>query len=761
MSLSQEDEAFCAALHPSLRYPHTHVYFCGRVFKVGQTNNLKERTFVVATNGIFLSKKKNFGQVKICAKMSMLDISSISIAGMQCSFSSQNVQIRIKSESVEKIAFVVYFIRQAQFPPRLLPISLHIPQDNNFNIRPATNFYKSRYLFADRITSCAFHCDVGIESEELNHFYEHESLPFKLFKINTHLFSLNLFRPLMLSLTFEQDLLTLSFEGIKISTVLCSCQSIFLINSFLQHVVFVNCDFSGADKAFNKVFDKSNFLQPELCFKKCNCTSQDFLSFFEAVSNNSKKITTLRFINCKLDASSLVQVFQNIFFNECYHSLATLEINSIGEIQELSLMIGSLAGCSWALTSKCVKLLLISGCGNIDCSKMLSNIFGFNIGVRQIHMTNNKFVQKVEYTDSSEKRELDFLNLSNSSFTKEAFSSIIKILASNKVMIYGLDISSMKVDSSEEMTEFLSCLANDEYSFPNLEAFYFDNNVIDSQQTLLLAKFLSKLKNIKRLSLCCSATIRVTASGFTELCSVIGELKLQSFYLRGNESMDFSYGKLILPMLRKLLAAKTTETLDVSNQGFGSECIELLENFAEAGIKELRFDGCNSPSFDSIISFCHMIISTPLRYASWPKKEFDKHISLPSLNTDKATLIAEADMLHSTFTERFGTYCDETDYVLKELHAQKYTNMRETTRDKENQTANTGIEESEANEEVKDKFASFGITKRSDEITKLLSECITSVKMEKDPALELLCSLEQSLSLQQLLSKANEINQRN
>ena len=66
MLLNAEEETFCYSLHPSLKHKnHIKIFFCGKVQKVGQTNKLSERFFILATNGIFLGKRKNFMQTVI------------------------------------------------------------------------------------------------------------------------------------------------------------------------------------------------------------------------------------------------------------------------------------------------------------------------------------------------------------------------------------------------------------------------------------------------------------------------------------------------------------------------------------------------------------------------------------------------------------------------------------------------------------------------------------------------------------------------
>jgi hypothetical protein len=111
------DRAALWDLHPFFRLPEVEIHWCDGVQKVGLRNELEPGILVVASFGVLLIHRKSFGSsFGISASISFCDLISLDVAGPIASFGSKQIPICVKHLKVAEVAFLVYFIRQAQLP---------------------------------------------------------------------------------------------------------------------------------------------------------------------------------------------------------------------------------------------------------------------------------------------------------------------------------------------------------------------------------------------------------------------------------------------------------------------------------------------------------------------------------------------------------------------------------------------------------------------------------------------------------------------
>ena len=551
MKKSNENDSFYSSLSDEYKSGFVKVFYSNNVSYVLTTNETVDRYLVIMTNGLYLVERGGFYMNHIRILIPFYSLLSISITGNTCSFSSMTQQIRIKSDELNKIISIVYFIRVKQFPLFLFPLTLHIPKDYHINVDIGKNIYSSKTIFADRITSCALYYGIDLNHDDIDKYYEITELPFHQFVINQDIRSSKLYKPIICSLAFEQNLHTLIFKDSLVSQLIKDCNTIFLHNKCVSKLIFDNCDFIQSKQALASIFEKNQdhkLYFSKLVFKNCNLKIPDFLQFFELLSTNINAITSLSFDHSEMDSTSLDSVFQLILFNETFHSLESLEINSIGSIPDIEYEVGNLATCSWALTSKCIKKLYVNGC-NFDASRMLMTILNFDIGLNEIHLSNNQFSTRIPSTFTP--KSAFFLDLSSCDIQIQAMSSLIESFANKKIDIHGLDLSSLRL-SEPEMIQMLALMSSDFVVLPHLETFYFDNNRLGPEETILLSKFIKNQPSLKRISLNCSIDITKTSNSLDPLFQSILEKQIEALYLRGDDTLDFSFGKLILPLLQAI-----------------------------------------------------------------------------------------------------------------------------------------------------------------------------------------------------------------
>lgn len=732
-------------MSPNLKHGTAKIISCQVVHWVNQNNCTQDRIFVVATNGIFLGRKKSLSSIELTSEISYFDLVSISVGGTLCTFSSNSDSIRIRSENIENIAYLVYFVRQAQFSTSVLPINLNFQNAGSFNMKDTAKSYKSRHVFADRIGSCALHYKLELFADEMDVFYNSESLPHNTFEIDPLISSFTLIRPLALALTFEQDLRTFIINHCNVANIFGLCYSIFVCNKFLDNIVFKQCDFTNASNVLNQLFDKATFLPSHWTFEGCDCSSSSFTSFFEKLTDHSKKIKSLTFIDSNHSSQSLMTIFQTILFNDCFHNLEKFEIQKIDDVKDFHIMINSIASSSWALTSKCIKRIQVSN-SNQNISKLFENIVSMDIGLTEVCLSNNKFLDTLEFHRDG--ADIGFLDLSNCVFSVDAILSFFNALYEGKVKITGLDLSNITIEN-DSLTDVLSYMAMMKQHFKSIERFFFDKNKMNSKQTNLFATFLRNNSQLRSLSLNQSIDISDTSSSFRSICVAISQLSLDGLFIRGGKRIKYAYGPLLTPVLRYLAVRKTIKVLDITNQRIGDDGLNTLMQFLQKGSQliSLKFDGCCSGSFNKISTFCQRVIASKLVFASWPSMEFERHYNLiPRDSGEKPTIAAEIEMLKSTYVERFGYLCVETEST-KMIFNQERIRDYKPTKDN-NMTRSASSMEIDKSQLYLEKFEKYGITKRDDEIVEILSECVGNAYT--DPVITMLGNFHKTYNLEKI-----------
>ncbi|OHS99793.1 hypothetical protein TRFO_33718 [Tritrichomonas foetus] len=663
------DRDFLCSLDPIFRLNSVKIYWADNVFKVGNTNSLQPRILIIASPGIYLIRKKSFAfQSRVINSISFCDLVSLYVAGQCVSFSSNQTQIRVKHRKITDVAFLAFFIRQAQFPTDVLPLNITFADENvAVKITPEQSPYQPASLFLDRMLSCIKHYNLMVTNTLFSYFPPPNS---RVFTITDELLSSSLFQAWILSLAYEQEVDTLQFKSVQLSKVLSRCNYLIRYNRFIKVVHFIDVDFEDSASVLNQMLSKAHGFKPvKWIFEKCDLSKPSFNQFFDATSNIGKSITHIQIIDCTFSNESFPALFQSIFFNDCFHSLNQLVIDHTNA-ENILLHVSEILCCSWAMELKCFHQLSIVKSDSDDCSPFLSQLLKFDVGIQYINLSENSFIKPLDVQKSSTGAdfpcELTFLGLSKCKMSLEFLLSLIQLIRDSKLFVHGLDLSELSL-SNEEFNHFLNSIST--LKIDNLETLIFDKNRMNSNQTLLFTNFLKLHPSIKHLSLNRSFDIRESPNGLLSFINYATKLNLISLSMRGDQSMERSFGMLLNPLLQSL---QHIQSLDITDQKVGQAGLEILLPLINSGqLTELHFDGSKVKDYAFLCQFCSTLLSSKkLTYASFPLNDFNQRLIelLPSTSSDNFESSIE------TLMQNFKTRFHHPKTVLNTLKSITLTN---------------------------------------------------------------------------------------
>ncbi|OHT07688.1 hypothetical protein TRFO_24026 [Tritrichomonas foetus] len=794
------DREFLTSLCPIFSLKEVKILWEGTVYKVGQTNILQPRTLVIASPGIFLIRKRSFAfQSKIVNAISFFDLASLYVTEQFASFSTKQYQIRIKLQSIRDVASLVFFIRQYQFPTDILPMNFTFADDefaNNFSLSQLP--YQPTSLFIDRTLACMMHFNIVATDTQLSSLSKPK---FRIFTIHNEMLMSPLFQAWILSLSFEQDVEVLKFENIQLSLLLEQCSFLFCYNRFIKTVEFRNVDFENSHLIISKLFSETHNFKPiKWVFEDCDLTKPCFNKFIDGISGIGTDISELHFTRCKFNEDTYSTMLQSIFFNECFHSLNGLaldyieivdsegnqisnpsahsfssnttkenssnisshsspndssqsksdENNKLGENESIDntpnvflMSVSEILCCSWAMQKKCLHYLSLKGCKSmaIDMSPLLSQILNFDFGINEIDFNENSFLQPLSITENILVHNISFLGLRRCKFSRNFLFSLIQLLKQKKLIIHGLDISNMIVDN-DVFRDILNETKN--ISFPELETLFFNHNQMNANQTLAFTTFLQNQQNLKNLSINNSFDIHDSPKGLLAFTDFVVNQNLTMLSIHGNQTMNYSYGILLFNMLQKM---NDIQILDVTNQCIGQEGLEyIIPYINDELIMELHFDGSNVKSFDFLCKFCSTIISSKMKFSSFPEKDFKNCLNLISNVEELNTLLKTVNDLRNAFASKFGTA--EQTYVLKSKVIM-HTKLQRLT--KELQERKLMREKNNSTTKIESESKLFEVNIFDETIEPLYKECIGNDQPVKS-IVNLMSTINETLSFDHLFS---------
>jgi hypothetical protein len=186
---------------------------------------------------------------------------------------------------------------------------------------------------------------------------------------------------------------------------------------------------------------------------------------------------------------------------------------------------------------------------------------------------------------------------------------------------------------------------------------------MNALQTSYFVQFLKRQKDLSILSLNCSIDIGSSPTAFAAFLSSVKTLPLRSLSLQSDGSMPFSFGQLLAPLFKEPFM-RLLEHLDVTNQCIGEAGLDILGQLLDrAEISDLSFDGAAPRTFDYLTRFCETILSSRLRFASFPAQDFDKLFRLFPAADDPLQRAELRDELRRRFEAAYGAPPDRAERI--------------------------------------------------------------------------------------------------
>jgi hypothetical protein len=636
---SSFDCDFLGSLNPLFKLSESMIYWCDQVEKLGHQNQLHPRLFVIASFGVFLVRRKSFNfQSHIVCGISFHDLISLSVTADYAVFRSAVSKIRIKHEKRMDIANIAYVIRVAQFSPEK-----HRLEVNGLDPVKALRFvYKPSSLFFDRALSCAVHFNACTYLGALGQIPVPRG---QVIEIGKDDLASPVLPTILLSLAYDRTLTQLKLIDLSLSTFLTQAGPLFQWNSTIKTIWCDRTDFTDAATPFAALLnDPHSFRPSDWVFKKCDIAKTVFVQFFETIPRMGGPIRRLEFKHCTISEQVFRSVFEAIFFNECFHSLQIFSAGgqALGQLTEC---VCHLTCCRWAMESKCLRRIALKDCG-VDGTSVIAQLLQFDVGLREISLDGSDCSKPLPALTKVTICELTYLRLSNAIKMSPAFlNSLFEVLHSYSIGIKALDLSALPL-SHDDFSSVLTRMSGE--TIKDLRALAFDKNRMQSTDTLCFLQFLERQPALTALSLNCSVDASDSPSGLTGLIQFLSKHPLNFLSLRGDDSIKFSFGPLLVPLLTCDIFLESITHLDIRHQSVGLEVLAKLLDQRSLAI--LHFDGCGCASADALCRFCERVIASPLTFASFPTADFDRFERL----VDRHAPADRREKVARLFQGRFG-----------------------------------------------------------------------------------------------------------
>lgn len=778
MSDNKEILETLQSISPFFKLQYIRIYYSAMVSKVNIHNKSKPRLIVVSSIGIFLIHKYKFSS-KISQIIAFADLVSVILTNNTASFSTRTSQFRIKDPKVRSLAFLTFFVRQALFPTDVSPFTFSFDDDPGCkNGTLASIPYKIDNIFLDRLLSCALHYSftpTEAQIEEILPFIQ--STTQKMVTLTSSLLASPLFPSLALAMAYEQDIPHVCFNSRELAILIKKCTPIFRVNRFIKKVTFLResaSELVSTAPILKDIFSVRHSFHPQAwIFKCCDFSTPEAVSFFTHISKIGKNVKKLSFSKCLFSPHSLSLIFQDILFSECFHGLESFSINEVHDLsQDLALGISELFGCGWAMQRKCLHKIKVTRC-SLDGSALLRRILQFDVGLKNLDLSGNNFFTPITFSENSDQNcnendninseqsqikieGLDNLNIGYSKVTKSFLESLFKMINEKHFRISSLELDELNFTSPlnydsfsihkpslahlsnlscnvpshqpqikkqvEAVNEtplynFLSFLIKEDIIIPGLNCFSFNNNTMNSKETLLFVQFLKNQKYIQNLFVNCSISTRQNPTGLNSFLSYIESIPINSLSLRSDHTLALSFGRLLSGTLSAFSKTHHLKALDITNQAIGQDGLEMVKKIVENGLEELHFDGSNTNNLEYLLEFCKFLLSSEIKFATFPQQDFDRSVRFvpnQNLGNSLSSHIDTIAFFKKEFIEKYGKSAAESDMRSLRFRTASFKNLAQFMTSPSNSFGSGSVlnKLSEKNEATEKPFSSLSKMER-------------------------------------------------
>ncbi|EAY01514.1 hypothetical protein TVAG_107730 [Trichomonas vaginalis G3] len=697
--ITPEIRSALAELDPYLNISKTMIFQYQEVEQELEGGVNKKVIFVLATHGIFLYEKNDetFTQVK---SMPIFDLMHINSTAETADFSNDTDRIKIKTEDAMTLTLFTYIIRTLQFPIEILPLSTHYPPEYQPHFESTQPY--SDDIITDRIISCSFFTKLELNDEILEEITQRIELIDENYEITTDKLDFPYVRQLILGLASEKTISNLFLNSIEISTFLSRCNDLFIYGKFITKIIFISCNFGETLENLKILLQNSHLFMPsQWIFDKCICDQFNFLQFYTKIPEITKSIEYLEFNSCKMEKTTMNDIFSNILFEECYKSLKTIKFLNTNESYNIYDDISNILSSDWVVHNQTINEIDISNC-SLDSSTLLIKIVEFDSGLKILRCRRSNAERYVDLRTPTPLKQLSFLDLRHCKISSQNLINLFQIASSGIIYLRGLDLSDLTIfpsiarDIYENLTDMNTFI-------PSLQCFFYDDNEMNKEELFEFKRFLSLQKNLKFVSLnntiSCKENLKMTTDFFTGLLSIEN---LESLSIRSNGRMDVTYGDFLAPALDELSKRKM-KLLDLTGQQIKSDSLKILTKMInENKIEELYFDDCRPSNYEELLDLCDLVYKNQIK-SSFPHRSlhrffgfFDDVYAVSDNILENHEMI---DNMEATFQICYGDPINDDDLIatirsnefaatIKDIYQEKEENQEKSRKYLENSLSN-------------------------------------------------------------------------
>ena len=609
------------------------------VNKIRSNGKQRHCCFVVSAAGIHLIRRKQL-RYKVSCAISYFELSSIFVSEQKGRFGTHERCIRVVHENMREIAMLVYSIRVA-----IVPVARR-KLDVSFDVEiPWCSPYDPREVVRDRLASVLVILRRHIPLDLLL-----AAMPYRdhVFHVRENQLESEARLAVYLAMSVNEDLSTLSFESVVFRELFPDVGHLLRNVRDIRRVVFAGVDFKGSTEPFLMTMQAGHMFFPEeIIFRQVVFEDSEFFSVLEFLGH---KPQSLEFDRCTFHGNSLETIAA--FLNK---QLFWKDLKRFSVVE--------MPGASFTTKLNMVELPVLESVSvdgsEIDVSQLLEAPCINSIHMKSMRFSHGTFAKPLVSLPPLV-RNIETLDFSDTRFSKEGLLSVFSWV-SKLTEVGELKLSNISIEPMD-LNCVLKAVAKMEMCVKSL---MFDGNLMNCEQTKLFSAVIANQRSLVHLSIGDSIDISDTVDGLSCLFATLGASSLTSISFASHRP-ERRLGSELVPFLAALIDINRIKELDVENQPLGEDGIKLLIRLIkDTGLERLSFDGIDVPSLDYLLGLCNAAVSSEMKSATWPTREFERLVPAAKEFAATSVLSTTIDVLKTEFLKEFSGDEDTGKHVDK------------------------------------------------------------------------------------------------
>jgi hypothetical protein len=385
----------------------------------------------------------------------------------------------------------------------------------------------------------------------------------------------------------------------------------------------------------------SNAAASEWHFSDCNLLPGELACFFHAFQKYPSGITYLTFHKCQIGRPAIEALSQEIATAACFHGLIDLSFAGCNS-PEFGAAIGEYFLKPEIFADRPMTFLDVVDC-NVAVDGVLSALCALQNSVWSLSLSGDRIASPDGFGGIAGFGELEELTLSRVECTGAGLLGLFRALSQAPRAPSTLVLDGLKLTDPGPFfgsVGVLEITALTQLSFNNIEVT--DAHFAD------LCTFIHRQPCLASLGL--GGTI-ASPAGVAELIALVKNADLVALDLACTKQ---PLGNHLVPLFGALIERKTVRALDVTGQAVADAGMRDLATLAELCLEDLRCDGSEPASHDSLLGVLSRLVVSGLQRCEWPRRDVIAVMEKVPIWQRKG-LKDLLCVLERTFDLRFGT----------------------------------------------------------------------------------------------------------